>query len=140
MNYFERIAEQIIKKAMAEGRFEGLNGYGKPLDLNENPFEPEEQRLAFHILRNSGYTLPWLERKAEIDRTVEAFRASLRLHLEDSGKDKLSRPVLEKINADMAKINQMIIDYNLSVPLDSLQCLLLDLDSEINKASVPPAG
>lgn len=139
MNSFERIAEQIIKKAMAEGRFEGLSGYGKPLDLKENPFEPEDQRLAIHILKNSGYRLPWMERHAEIDRAIETFRTDLRRTLKDMGKDMLSRPRLEKINGDITKINRMIIDYNLSVPLDSLQCLLLDIDSEINKASAPPA-
>jgi len=135
MNIFEWIAEQKIRKALEDGSFEGLSGFGKPLDLEANPFEPEDQRLAFHILKNNGYSLPWLDRKAEIDRTLEAFRANLRSCLAHVGKDKPDRTLLEKSAGEMAKINRMIIDYNLSVPLDSLQRPLLDLDVEIRNAS-----
>jgi hypothetical protein len=135
MNIFEWIAEQKIRKALEDGSFEGLSGFGKPLDMKANPFEPEDQRLAFHILKNNGYSLPWLDRKAEIDRTLEAFRANLRSCLAQAGKDKPDRTLLGKFAWEMAKINRLIIDYNLSVPLDSLQRPLVDLEVEMRSAS-----
>jgi DnaJ family protein C protein 28 len=136
MNFFEWIAEQKIQKAIEEGEFDGLNGYGKPLDLTENPFEPVDQRLAFHILKNSGYSLPWLERKAEIDRVLEAFRRNLRRYLHEPGNDGPAGDLRERLEGELEKINRLIFDYNLSIPLDSLHRPLLDLNREIQDACV----
>jgi hypothetical protein len=67
----DRIVEEIIKKAMENGEFDNLVGKGKPLQLDENPNEPEDWRIAFHVLRNSGITLPWIETMREIDAELE---------------------------------------------------------------------
>ena len=51
---FELIAERKIAEAAAKGEFDGLPGAGKPLDLEEDPLVPEDQRMANRILRNAG--------------------------------------------------------------------------------------
>ena len=52
---FELIAERKIAEAAAQGEFDNLPGAGKPLDLEEDPLVPEDQRMANRILRNAGF-------------------------------------------------------------------------------------
>jgi hypothetical protein len=51
----ELIAERKIAEAIAQGEFDDLPGAGKPLDLDEDPLVPEEQRMANRILKNAGF-------------------------------------------------------------------------------------
>jgi len=60
MNWTKLVEDQI-KEAMARGEFANLPGAGKPLDLAENPYTPEGLRLAYKILKDSGYAPLWLE-------------------------------------------------------------------------------
>jgi len=57
----ELIAERKIADAAAQGEFDNLPGAGRPLDLDEDPLVPEEQRMANRILRNAGFKPPELE-------------------------------------------------------------------------------
>jgi hypothetical protein len=54
MGIFDFIAEQRIKEAIAKGEFDNLEGFGKPIDNTEYFSAPEEDRIAFHILKNAG--------------------------------------------------------------------------------------
>ncbi len=60
----ELIAEQKIAEAAAQGEFDGLPGAGKPLDLEEDPLVPEDQRMANRILRNAGFVPKEVEESA----------------------------------------------------------------------------
>src|SRR5574341_670165 len=70
-------AEEQIRRAMEEGKFDNLPGKGKPLRLEDNPLEDPEWRLAHHVLRSSGYTLPWIETRRELESEIQAARAAL---------------------------------------------------------------
>lgn len=48
------IAEQRIKEAIERGEFDNLEGAGKPLILEDLSNVPEESRMAYKILKNSG--------------------------------------------------------------------------------------
>ena len=58
---FELIAERKIAEAAAHGEFDNLPGAGRPLELDEDPLVPEEQRMAHRILRNAGFKPPEVE-------------------------------------------------------------------------------
>ncbi len=64
--------DDAIQKAMQAGQFDDLPGKGKPLNLDENPFADPEWELAQHVLKSSGYTLPWIETRQQIERELEA--------------------------------------------------------------------
>jgi len=61
-------AEEQIRRAIEEGKFDNLPGKGKPLNLEQNPFEDPEWRLANHVLITSGFSLPWIEKRARSRR------------------------------------------------------------------------
>jgi DnaJ-like protein len=50
---FERVAEQKIREAMAQGEFDNLPGAGKPIDLDEYFQTPEHLRMAYSILKSA---------------------------------------------------------------------------------------
>lgn len=73
MQAFESIAEQRIREALARGELEGLPGEGQPLNLDDDTLVPEELRMAYRILKNSGYVPPevqTLKDIAELERQI----------------------------------------------------------------------
>jgi len=75
MSAFESIAEQRIQEALARGELECLPGQGQPLILDDDRLVPQELRMVYHILRNSGYVPPevqTLKDIAELEREVLA--------------------------------------------------------------------
>ena len=73
MQAFESIAEQRIREAMVRGELEGLPGEGQPLDLDDDRLVPEELRMVYRILKNSGYVPPevqTLKDIAELERRI----------------------------------------------------------------------
>jgi hypothetical protein len=40
---------------MAEGAFDHLEGFGQPLNLEEDPFEDPSLRMAHRLLKNNGF-------------------------------------------------------------------------------------
>jgi hypothetical protein len=67
---FALLVEQRIAEAIARGEFDDLPGAGKPLDLDDDPLVPEEERVALRIMKNAGCVPPEVERFAEIERLL----------------------------------------------------------------------
>lgn len=63
----DRAIEEIIQAAQARGEFDNLRGQGKPQDHSEYFSMPEEDRMAFTVLKNAGYAPPEVELLKEID-------------------------------------------------------------------------
>ena len=73
MQAFEALAEQRIQEALARGELGGLPGEGRPLDLDDDRLVPEELRMAYRVLKNSGYVPPevqTLKDIAELERRI----------------------------------------------------------------------
>ena len=60
------VAERKIEEAMAEGVFDNLPGLGKPVQLEDLSNMPSDMRMAYTILKNSGY----LEEKPGSDKAM----------------------------------------------------------------------
>src|SRR4030065_2051501 len=70
--------EELLRRAMAEGKFDDLPGKGKPLHLDQsNPHADPEWELAYRMLRESGFSLPWIETIREIEKDIESARKDL---------------------------------------------------------------
>lgn len=136
--------EEHIRKALEEGQFKDLPGKGKPLSLDDNPHEDPEWRLAHHMLRNSGYSLPWIEQRQEIERLIAAARLDLQrawewrkspgarqFHISEVEKEwQKARVAFEKRAGD---INRRIRDFNLVVPTSQVQLRSLNVEDEISR-------
>jgi len=62
---FEALVENRILKAQKNGELDDLPGQGKPLDLDDMSI-PEDCRMAWRVLKNSGFLPPEVEIRKEI--------------------------------------------------------------------------
>jgi DnaJ family protein C protein 28 len=134
--------DEIIQRAMAEGHFDNLPGKGKPLKLDENPHEDAEWRTAHRILKNAGFTLPWIENLREIEASLESVCADLRrtwgwrcdslaAAKDPDWVETEWQRAIETFRKQISALNKRIVDYNLQVPSDHFQRLKINPDAEI---------
>jgi hypothetical protein len=62
------IAEQKIAQAMQEKDFNSPKWKNKPLPLDDDRFVPEDLKMAYKILKNSGYLPPEIEARKEVKK------------------------------------------------------------------------
>ena len=131
--------DEIIRQAMQEGKIDGLPGKGKPLNLDQNPHQEPEWRVAHHLLKSGGFSLPWIDLWGEINENLQQARQSLARSWtwqqgeyggNSSQQDWQSSISLfdERVQA----INDQIRTYNLSVPNPRFQVPLVDTNQELN--------
>ena len=124
MNLIDRLVEQKISEAIARGELSDLPGEGAPLQLDDDTLIPESLRMAYRVLRNSGFVPPEVVELREIgdlERQIEALshddeRARalrklqyLRLRLEASGR---FRHVLHSASVYTEKLLDRLQDDN----------------------------
>jgi len=127
MSGFGNASDEIIKRAIDEGAFDNLPGKGKPLVWNENPHESEDWQLAYHLLSNNGYSLPWLDLRTEIEQAIDHARATARQAFVLGRWQEYQDLFKEQIGA----LNQRIFQYNLQAPSTQFHLLKLNLSREI---------
>ncbi len=66
MLLIDQIAEQKIIETILNGELDNLPGQGQPLRLDDNSSVPEELRVAYRLLKNSGFLPPGVELRKEI--------------------------------------------------------------------------
>ncbi len=93
---FEAIVEERIKTAQKQGRFDNLEGKGKPL-LFEESHVPNDLRMAHKILKNSGFLPPEVEIRKQMAHVREIM---------DQGRTSEDQAKLhKKLNYLMAKLD-----------------------------------
>jgi DnaJ family protein C protein 28 len=129
---------------MEDGQFDGLEGKGKPLNLDNNPHEDPAWRLANHVLKNSGFSLPWIQTRQEIVTEIDALLASLKRAWEwrlealehkqplDLVEDEWRRATV-RFEQSVEKLNKRIRIYNLEVPSERFQLMVINATREIEK-------
>lgn len=129
-------ANKVIEDAISPEKLKENPYKGKPLRLEENPFD-RGFGMAHRMLKNSGHTLPWIEAKREIvkerravDQAIDDHIAWLerrvaRLdHIASHEKERAKQSVLEghlrfleHLRDRVAKLRKTIERYNLEAPL-----------------------
>jgi DnaJ family protein C protein 28 len=140
MTGWDRIVEEKIQRAIEEGVFDELPGKGRPLKLDEAAFEDPDMRLAHHLLRSSGYTLPWIAGRREIENDIRGARSGLlrswrrygAAHAGDLAHGEWRR-ALDAFLRQVEVINARIRDYNLAVPVSAVQRQPLDPEREVGE-------
>ena len=75
MDWLTQIAERRIREAIERGDFDGSPLRGIKLVFNENPYVPEELRLAYKLLKDAGFLPPEMELRKEIRTLKDMLRA-----------------------------------------------------------------
>ena len=129
MTKLDRAIERIIQNAMDRGAFDNLRGKGKPLNMRENPLVAKEWRMAYSMLEQEGFALPWMEDRKEIEKQIkEALKVLNRTW--DWRMAKLaqgdSSPLVEsewrkaqaRFSELVVELNKRIDAYNAQIPSD----------------------
>jgi DnaJ homolog subfamily C member 28 len=129
---WESIAERKIREAMEAGAFDNLPSKGKPISLDQDPFEDPDLRMAHHLLRVNGFAPPWIEEAREIDHISHRLRAGL----EDARRSHaVTSPswqrALDGFRSEARQVNSRILAYNLKSPSPQFHKLALDIEAEI---------
>lgn len=141
--------ERIIDEAVKDGLFDNLPGKGKPLQLGKNR-QAGDRALAFDLLQNNDYTLPWISSRKEMLEKITAFQESLanawalfqwRLDkAEDLAARQTARAAWESKKAELAgelrELNQGITKLNLTIPAERLELLTLQWERELARANI----
>jgi DnaJ family protein C protein 28 len=150
---WESAVEKQIREAMERGEFDHLPGAGKPLDLDDNPFTPDDMRMAYKVLKDNHAAPDWIEQSKEIRLELHALKNLLeqqtrwqqehlaqaralppdklrveREHLAHA-REKTCRAYRQRAQA----LNQLIDVFNLKVPDVYLQVPRVRIDEELAK-------
>src|SRR5436190_12042329 len=104
VSFMHRIAEQRILEAQREGVFDNLPGKGKPLELEDLSWVPEDLRIGYHVLKNAHVLPP----EAELLKDIHILEDLLK-YVEDEGERRaLAKSIQWKvIRLDMLKRRSM---------------------------------
>jgi len=88
---FEKLVEQKIREAQAAGEFAGLEGSGRPVNLEAYFATPEELRAGYAVLKNSGV----VPEEVQILKEIEALRARRSASADAAERERLGRELAE---------------------------------------------
>ena len=97
---FQRLAEQRILEAQRKGEFDDLPGKGKPLELEDLSWVPDDLRIGYKVLKNARVLPPEVELLKDIHTLADLLK-----HVEDEGeRSALAKSIQWKmIHLDMLK-------------------------------------
>ena len=152
---FERIVEQLIQEARAQGKFDQLAGQGRPLPPDPTDASAEDW-TANHLLKNEGFRPAWLEEDMALRAGLEQARAAgqrswswrqaelARLEPQPAAAASQRRAGVEaEWVLAQTRFRELVIDLNqrrrvlnLQVPSERLQRPLVDADLELRRLNV----
>ncbi len=86
----EKLIDEQIKNAIAEGLFDNLKGAGKPLNLDDYFATPEDLRVGYTLLKNNDFVPAEMELLKEI--------GILREKIKNSGDEDEKKILNKKLN------------------------------------------
>lgn len=146
------LAEEAIEEAIRLGAFDNLPGRGRPLKLLNNPYAPGTE-LAYQLLQDNQYTLPWIAERTSLLSRIQALRDEIgriwteyaaeyqaisenstgaqpaRMELADSWRGQLT-----DWEEQISGLNKEIADLNLKQPGVQLEIMKLSLTVELARA------
>lgn len=137
----ERLVEDLIQESMARGDFRNLSGAGKPLNkFQHNPYADPMTHNLNRILIDNGYQPPWVVMQRDIREAAAHLRHRLlegRARLADHpSPEELVQweRLCSSVHEDVEKLNKLVDNYNLIVPMLHMQMVHFSLQREAERA------
>ena len=86
---FDKLVEQKIREAQEAGEFDGLEGAGRPVNLEAYFNTPEEMRAGYALLKNAGV----LPEEAAMLKELNEAAARLEECRDEGERERLRRAV-----------------------------------------------
>lgn len=141
---WETSVDRAIREAMERGEFANLPGEGKPMELYEDAFTPDDLQLAYGILKDNDLAPDWIVAGKELTAKTEGWQKSLsrtfanyQTALKDPQRhmeaDAAWKRAQDKLRENLARLNSEITSYNLKVPPGIQHRGLLSFEREIEQ-------
>ncbi|MFM7320028.1 MAG: DUF1992 domain-containing protein [Armatimonadota bacterium] len=123
MDWIAIVAERKIQEAMDEGKFDRLDGHGKPLRFDDDLSIPAHQRLAAKVLRNARALPEWIQTEKDLER--EQARARRLIDESPERLERLARTpsfarqsvrMRSELKDAMDLVNTLLLRYNALAP------------------------
>lgn len=92
MDIFALIAEDKIKTAIKNGELDNLPGKGKPLELEDLSMIPEDLRMAYRLLKNSGF----MNEEAKLGQDILKLNDLVKKSSNDEERKQLRKELNDK--------------------------------------------
>jgi len=89
---FEKIVEEQIRRAIADGEFENLRGKGKALELESYFQTPEQLRMAYSMLKSAEF----VPEEVRVMQEIDAAKAELSGCADGNRVSELERDIQQK--------------------------------------------
>lgn len=138
------LIEELITEGREQGKFDNLPGKGKPLNLPQNPYAPD-QELAYALLKDNQLVPAWIMDRNRLLEQAKALRLDMerlwqrwkrQFDLEPASRDAISIRWYDQCQAwdkQIGELNKKIADFNLKRPSENLELIKLDLDWELSR-------
>lgn len=146
LNTFQSFIDEQISEAMERGDFDNLRGKGRPLPVEENLFAGDWE-LAFKMLKDNNFTLPWIDDRNRLLEAINALRQSWRAQWQTIGPELQAmvrigqhslaqhrwNAVLTQWRAEIRAVNAQIETLNVNLPVRHLEVYKLTLNDELSR-------
>lgn len=141
--------QSLIEERIQQLDLDNLPNKGKRLDLRPNPYADPSDDATQRLLKNAGYTLPWIADGRRIDADLEKARSQLQRARDEyeelpdtqicAGHQWVEgqwQAAIREFRSQIEQINRQIRDHNLEVTLPMLQKLPIRVDEELARLGV----
>jgi hypothetical protein len=88
---FDRLVEKKIREALEAGEFDGLEGAGRPVNLDAYFATPEELRAGYAVLKNAGV----VPEEARLLGEINELKEKLATCRDDAERERLRQSVAD---------------------------------------------
>ncbi|MCU0463417.1 MAG: DUF1992 domain-containing protein [Anaerolineae bacterium] len=128
MTDWESLADQLAKQIVGDGRSSHLKNAGKRLNLNDDPYTPDDLKMANKLLKDNDLVPSWVADAKALDERRERLLGRVRAVLEARA------PLPESLNAEVSAFNRMALNFNLKAPQGVEHRRMIDLQLEAKRA------
>lgn len=150
MERWQSEIDRELEKMLNQEDAKNLPGAGKPLNLGDETYVPDEMRMAYRILAQNDMAPDWVMMSKDIEQSAQKLRNSIVTHLrvyrEALANAQKTNSATYRQNAEgvwqnaqksletqVKAHNDMVLSFNLKAPKGVHHHVLFDLVKEIAK-------
>ncbi len=143
MDRWRRIVDHLLGEVIGDGDISHLPGAGKPLQLDDDPHTPGDQRAALKIMQDHNVSPEWIAAGKALEQNEERLLSEIaaiaRRYKDASNGEYYNVPTtwskfLLKFRAKIERHNRQVLLYNLKAPKGIQHKRILDCDALIARA------
>lgn len=151
MRHWESLVDRLLKDAIGNGDISHLPGAGKPLNLDDDTYTPDDMRIAYKMMQENDVAPEWMMLGKTLQTKEDKFTIQINIrtdrYLRDLKKARrrglLQKEIeieegweryLDDFQKNISKYNKEVLLYNLKVPPSISHKQLLSAEKLVEQA------